>query len=496
MHRPFSYPSPLDGHHNGSHSACPDPVPSPSPPSRTALRSCCSTRASRERGLSLSRRYVCSSDRRLHTCTGATTTEWQSASGLFEPYLYPTSDFLQRYDFTQEGIIWQASFLYPNPMKQERVLLAIMVFKLVSTPWFSYVSVLGAFVKRVTLTSNISFGSRPVCLVMADSPLPLHIVPLPRYPECFLIINEREACFIRTEEAASGLTHFPKFPLPTLTREFGDVDGVQYPHITATALPIDQEPSVADTTQRLYAGTSGGLVYCIDVAEGPSVEFGLLGKRNPVGAAMCVVASGPGFVGEEELEAQAEDGEEDEERGDVIVYAGEMADGEVVLARPTRLHLSTLQTITNHAPVLDFAVLDPRGERCDSVFTCSGRGPRHGTVREVRNGIGVVVLHRSEPECDGVTGLWSLRNRPAENWDEFLVVSFASETRVMNIGAGDLDDITDTSGFDAHASTLAAATLAAGEYDVARGGYLLQVHGGGVVVARPAVARAEDPDEG
>lgn len=62
-----------------------------------------------------------------------------------------------------------------------------------------------------------------------------------------------------------------------------------------------------------------------------NVDFTLLGKRNPVGTAMCVLMSGMGFVGEDEHESQDEDPEEETEKGNVIVYSGEMADGEVLL---------------------------------------------------------------------------------------------------------------------------------------------------------------------
>jgi DNA damage-binding protein 1 len=73
---------------------------------------------------------------------------------------------------------------------------------------------------------------------------------------------------------------------------------------------------------------------------------------------------------------------------------------------PLLLSLQVMDTFTNLGPIVDLCVVDLERQGQGQVVTCSGRG-RDGTLRVVRNGIG--INEQATVEIPGIKGMWSLR---------------------------------------------------------------------------------------
>jgi len=87
-----------------------------------------------------------------------------------------------------------------------------------------------------------------------------------------------------------------------------------------------------------------------------------------------------------------------------------------------------MDTYTNLGPITDLCVVDLERQGQGQVVTTSGVGA-DGTLRIVRNGIG--INEQATVEVPGIKGMWSLRRNTDDPFDEFLLVTFISETRLL-----------------------------------------------------------------
>ncbi|KAJ6827600.1 splicing factor 3B subunit 3 [Iris pallida] len=142
----------------------------------------------------------------------------------------------------------------------------------------------------------------------------------------------------------------------------------------------------------------------------------------------------------------------------------DMGDGLVLMLEHGKLLYKS--PIQNIAPILDISVGDNHDEKQDQMFACCGMAPE-GSIRIIKRGISVEELLRTPPIYQGVTGTWTLRMKGSDPYHSFLVLSFVEETRVLSVGLSFID-ITDASGFQPDACTLACGLVA--------DGLLVQIH--------------------
>src|SRR6266542_5609479 len=157
-----------------------------------------------------------------------------------------------------------------------------------------------------------------------------------------------------------------------------------------------------------------------------------------------------------------------------------MSDGAVIKVLSNMEEVEITSIIPNWAPILDFQMLDFHQERHDVIFSCSGRG-KYGSIRELRRAIGVNVMTKTEAEFDGVTSLWGLKYSSEEVMDSFLALSFANSTRLMFIGEGELNDISENSGFDLEVCSLCISNITGVK------GVLAQIHRKAVIISEPRI---------
>ncbi|CAG8443521.1 152_t:CDS:10, partial [Cetraspora pellucida] len=373
---------------------------------------------------------------------------WQNIFQLFSLHRGSKTSFdqiSQTKEYPQGRIICCMTFLYPSD--NTRILLAMAVHddldKQTSIIIYQF-SAEDASERNITPFSKLPLRK--------DEPLPLHLIPLPNFPECFLLVNERETCFIQAKQVISGIADFCRESLP-------------FPEflVTAFAYPADAYASkqASSSQQYVYAGVENGDLYRIDINSDAQIEYTLLRKGlNSIGTAMTVLCY-------------------DLSVGDFVILSGEMSDGAVVLVCPNSKTEITC-SIPNWAPILDFQMLDFYQERHDVIFTCSGRD-KHGSIRELRKAVCVNIITRTGPDFHGVNALWNLKYSHGDEADSFLALSYANSTRLMKVSQGELHDISEYSGLDLEVNSLCVASFSSAP------GFVIQIHRLKIVVSEPNV---------
>jgi splicing factor 3B subunit 3 len=124
--------------------------------------------------------------------------------------------------------------------------------------------------------------------------------------------------------------------------------------------------------------------------------------------------------------------------------------------RSPSVNLELIDRVESLSPILDMKVANLLGEQVPQIFTACGRGPR-STLRVLRPGLAVTEMASSS--LPGVpTGIWTLRKASADEFDSYIVVSFANATLVLKVGET-VEQATDT-GLAANVSTLKVQHLA------------------------------------
>ncbi|RKP10044.1 mono-functional DNA-alkylating methyl methanesulfonate N-term-domain-containing protein [Thamnocephalis sphaerospora] len=364
------------------------------------------------------------------------------------------------------GVITGMTFLWPRTSDKHRILLAITNFRQVAQDIMPYATIL-QFWADGSSDHPIRYARLPLG---ADYALVTHVLALPTHPETFSFITEARACTMNAEDARNGNVAFYTTPLPTTDSSALDAPGLKaaaaLPLITALAScaqPGSRSYGSYSDAFHFYMGTDTGALFKATVTADAALKFTPLGRPGPaVGEAMLVVSA--------------------KTRGELLVISGEFHDGrvELVAGRSTVQRQHVLQ---NWSPVIDFDVSGVYREGHDAIYACCG-GRALGSIREFRHGISMTVHMSTEPELHGVNGLWALRSRDSAVTDAYIVTSFATDTRVLAFkGTGELEDISELSGFALETRTLAATSVSQMSW--------LQVHPAGVrVVTSPALGAA------
>ncbi|PKK67422.1 hypothetical protein RhiirC2_751761 [Rhizophagus irregularis] len=392
---------------------------------------------------------------------------WQNTFQLFSVYRGAklTFDPINTKEYQQDGVIWHMTFLYP--MDDMRILLAMIIYnEKEKQPMIVIYQFWAADSPERDVINYYSLQ------LDKDSSLPLHIIPLPNYPESLLYVTETEMCFIQTQNVIAGHNEFYKVPLPVKGKAL----------MTSYAYPMDasilKRSSLIEShpKQYVYAGIEDGTLYRIEIIDEKNIIFSLIQKENGlncIGECMSVLC------------VEEESGEE------FIIVGGDMSDGAVVKVSQMK-EAEITSVIPNWAPILDFQMLDFHQERHDVIFACSGRG-KYGSIRELRRAIGVNVMTRTDAEFGGVTSLWGLKYSSEDLIDSFLALSFANSTRLMFIRGGELDDISENSGFDLEVCSLCISNICD---TTGVKGVLTQVHRNAVIVSEPRIDKISLLEEG
>ncbi|XP_049788661.1 DNA damage-binding protein 1 [Schistocerca nitens] len=106
-------------------------------------------------------------------------------------------------------------------------------------------------------------------------------------------------------------------------------------------------------------------------------------------------------------------------------------------------YVSTMETFTNLAPILDMVVVDLERQGQGQLVTCSG-AYKEGSLRIIRNGIG--IQEHASIDLPGIKGMWALRVAATDKFDNTLVLSFVGQTRVLTLNGEEVEE-TEITGF-------------------------------------------------
>lgn len=106
-------------------------------------------------------------------------------------------------------------------------------------------------------------------------------------------------------------------------------------------------------------------------------------------------------------------------------------------------YVSTMETFTNLAPIVDMVVVDLERQGQGQLVTCSG-AYKEGSLRIIRNGIG--IQEHASIDLPGIKGMWALRIATSSKFDNTLVLAFVGQTRVLTLNGEEVEE-TDIPGF-------------------------------------------------
>lgn len=131
-------------------------------------------------------------------------------------------------------------------------------------------------------------------------------------------------------------------------------------------------------------------------------------------------------------------------------------EGETFFFTPRELrNLILVDEVHSLSPIMSMQVADIANEDSPQVIVACGRGPR-STLRILRHGLEVSEMAVSELP-GSPTAVWTVKKRYDDEYDAYIVVSFANATLVLSIGET-VEEVTE-SGFLGTACTLTCAQI-------------------------------------
>lgn len=193
----------------------------------------------------------------------------------------------------------------------------------------------------------------------------------------------------------------------------------------------------------------------------------------PVTTSMCVLKSGFLFAASEfgnhslyQFQAIGDDADVESSSASLM----ETEEGfQPVFFRPRRLkNLVRIDQDESLMPIMDMRVLNLFEEETSQIFTLCGRGPR-SSLRILRPGLAISEMAVSE--LPGVpSAVWTVKKNVNDEFDAYIVVSFANATLVLSIGET-VEEVSD-SGFLDTTPSLAVSLIGDDS--------LMQVHPNGI----------------
>ena len=348
-------------------------------------------------------------------------------------------------------------FLHPPPDDDHHVILLLVVSRnqktrLVRFEWDSTLSL-----RHIEQRGN----GQPVA---QEDRLPLLLIPL-IYGTAFILVCEHRITVYRDILTGNAnpyphqLEHYEPPHEPASSRRL--------PIWTQWARPMrDKQPREhGRATDNIYLCREDGVVRYIDIREDRQNMINSYHKAGILKANACsaFAALDLGF-----------------ESSDLVVTGGEMGDGGLWTFGP-RKDPQPIGTIRNWTPLMDFTVAFaekvPQGAIIDDeqvssqgtrrLFSCSGRGERHGCIAEVRLGVEATMMgprfDLGEVADSSVIDMWPLPVCTGEGI--YLLVSFPTDSAMVLLPSDDqvsphvLDEFR---GLDFSGKTVAAGSTAEG----------------------------------
>ncbi|ORE05434.1 hypothetical protein BCV72DRAFT_250626 [Rhizopus microsporus var. microsporus] len=264
----------------------------------------------------------------------------------------------------EEGIIWHMEFLHTESTSMDRILLALVIYNDVEK-----ICRLVLYVINASNLQNVTMERIGRLPLESNTPLPLLLIPLQSRPESFLLVTEQQVCLLSSDDLACGNVLYPNSFIP---RAFGSID-------------------------------SEGCIYRLHITSSNEMSWTLIDSVNPIGQSMCLLGTADLVNDNNTI------------RADVLLYAGECADSQVIAIpcpdvsqweTPT---ITVLQSLVNRAPITDVEKISGYYGQQESLAVCSGIG-KQGCLTFIARGVKARKVSFSQPEWKGINRLWSINS--------------------------------------------------------------------------------------
>lgn len=146
----------------------------------------------------------------------------------------------------------------------------------------------------------------------------------------------------------------------------------------------------------------------------------------------------------------------------VVFIGSKLGDSQLIrlLTEPDEYgnFIQECESFTNLGPITDMCLVDLEKQGQGQLVTCSGN-LKDGSLRIIRNGIG--INEHASMELPGIKGVWSLKLGLDQVKDNYLLVTFISDSYLWYCGDdGDFENLTTNDGFDRSARTVLCANVA------------------------------------
>lgn len=344
-------------------------------------------------------------------------------------------------------------FLHPSKGDDSHVILLLIVSKAQKTRLVRF-----EWDCRSALSA---LDQKPGQMLPHPERLPLLLIPL-TYGTAFALVCEHQIVVYKDILAGDAkgqsceLEHYEPPEEPGSSQKL--------PIWTQWARPTRPAETPHSNVDNIYLCREDGVVRYIDIREDSSPMVSSLYKAGMldanIGTAFATLDLG-------------------DESNDLLVAAGEMGDGGLWYFQP-RGPLDLVGVLRNWTPLRDMVnaeVCHPAAGAIENavttsaktgrLFACSGRGPRHGAITEIRVGTEAVkfgpTIDLGELGDKGVENMWTLPDR--SNTGIYLMVAHPTETELILLPASNDRDpqaLSRIEEFDLDVKTIAAGSTAEG----------------------------------
>lgn len=143
-----------------------------------------------------------------------------------------------------------------------------------------------------------------------------------------------------------------------------------------------------------------------------------------------------------------------------VVYVGSrLGDSQLVRLNPepneSGSYVDVFERFTNLGPIVDMCVVDLEKQGQGQLVTCSGAF-KEGTLRIIRNGIG--IQEHASIDLQGIKGIWPLKLDSPNNLDNYVVLSFVGQTKVLLLNGEEIEE-SRIAGFDLERQTFSCQNV-------------------------------------
>ncbi|KAG1041169.1 hypothetical protein G6F43_012146 [Rhizopus delemar] len=364
----------------------------------------------------------------------------------------------------EKGIIWHMEFLYTESASRDRMLLALVVYNDVEKLCRVIVYFIDASdIQKIRIER---IGRLPL---ESNTPLPVLLIPLQFQFESFVLVTEQQACLLTSDDVACGNVLYPNSPIP---RTFATME---CPLFTTFAQHSDIDANY------LYLGSAEGHLFKLYISSSGEIQWFFIDAVNPISQSMCMLGTAISV------------NQDDSIRNDILLYAGECANSQVIAVPCYDIDewpaskIIVLQDLINRAPITDVQIMPEISGEQDAFIACSGMG-KQGSLTIMTHGVATSTLACSKAQWKGITRLWSINDLSSSPQDTpGLLASSSIDSKFLVVKDGRLQDVTLTTFDETLPETIHSNTIYVNDTwfllrVYSEGASILMLHGGNTLM--------------